>query len=542
MSPIDAAPWGGAGGRLLTLPNIAIGLVAGTVLYCVGLAVYRLWFHPLAKYPGPLDMAISDFSYNYQGNVTGTLLRRVEKLHRKHGKIVRIGPNRLAIDGSVALPDVFAHRPGGNATEFHKVPGFFFEGDHESLIGAPNREEHRRQRRHLAHAFSDAALAAQESILQHYLDLFVRRLAESAEGGSKPVAMMDWLNYITFDIIGDLALGESFGSLSGDGAYFPWVHNMFKSIRGNGMRRFWASLGPLAILGRFDPDGSQKANVDNFAYGSGKARARIALGADAPNKTQARTTGASQLTGPRSDFFAYMMKNMDSEKGGGMTIAEMQLNAVVLIGAGSETTGTTLAVLIFMLSQPRYRALRDAVAAEVRGHFSAEADVTLLASKQLPLLHACIEEALRFHPPAADIPPRVSPGAVVGGQFIPKGTVVHTSAFATGRNPEIYVDPDQFLPQRFLPADHPMYDERVAVGASRAFFKPFSFGPRDCIGKNLAYAEMHLVAARVLLRFDIELAEGTGTDWLDNQTNFLVWDKPQLWINMTERKDLVLKQ
>ncbi|KAL8301068.1 hypothetical protein RB593_000055 [Gaeumannomyces tritici] len=540
MSPIDAAPWGGAGGKLLTLPNIAIGVALGLVLYCVGLAVYRIWFHPLSKYPGPVDMAISDFSYNFQASITGSMVRRVERLHRKHGKVVRIGPDRLSFDGSVAFPEVFAHRPGGDASEFHKTPGFFFPDDHRSIIGAPNRDEHRRHRRHLAHAFSDSALSAQEPILQHYVDLFIQRLSESAMGGSKPVAMMDWLNYITFDIIGDLSLGESFGSLS-SGEYHVWVNNMFKGIRGSCLARFFVSLGPLAFLALLDPDGSLKAWKYNFIYGRGKAKARIALGADAPHKTEARTTGASQLTGPRSDFFAYMMRNMDSEKGG-LTSEEMELNAVLLISAGSETTGTALAVLLFTLSQPRYRTLRDAVVAEVRGCFPAEADVTLRAVKHLPLLHACIEEALRFHPPAADLPPRVSPGAIVDGQFLPKGTFVHCYNYSTLRNPENFVDPDEFLPQRFLPADHPMYDARVAVGASRAVFKPFSHGPRDCIGKNLAFAEMHLVAARVLLRFDIELGEGTGTDWLDRQPNFLVWEKPQLWLKMTERKDLKLNE
>ncbi|KAL8401041.1 hypothetical protein RB594_001170 [Gaeumannomyces avenae] len=537
MSPIDAAPWGG---KLLTLPNIAIGVALGLVLYCVGLTVYRIWFHPLSKYPGPVDMAISDFSYNFQASVTGSLLRRVERLHRKHGKVVRIGPDRLSFDGSVAFPEVFAHRPGGDASEFHKPPGFFFPNDRNSIIGAPNRDEHRRQRRHLAHAFSDSALSAQEPILQHYVDLFIQRLSESAEGGSKPVAMMDWLNYITFDIIGDLALGESFGSLS-RGQYHIWVDNMFKSLRGSSVARFFASLGPLAVLALLDPGGSLKAQKSNFIYGREKAKARIALGADAPQKTEARTTGASQLTGTRSDFFAYMMKNMDSEKGG-MTSEEMELNAVLLISAGSETTGTALAVLFFTLSHPRYRTLRDAVSAEVRGSFSVEADVTVRAAKNLPLLHACIEEALRFHPPVGDMPPRVSPGAVVNGQFVPKGTIVHCNNYCTFRSPEHFVDPDEFLPQRFLPVDHPMYDARVAVGASRAVFKPFSHGPRDCIGKNLAFAEMHLIAARVLLRFDIELDEGTGTDWLDIQANFLIWEKSQLWLKMTERKDLKLNE
>lgn len=79
-------------------------------------------------------------------------------------------------------------------------------------------------------------------------------------------------------------------------------------------------------------------------------------------------------------------------------------------------------------------------------------------------------------------------------------------------------------------------------GDAKTAFKPFSHGPRDCIGKNLAYAEMRLVASRVLLRFDIDEAEGTGDEWLASQRFLAGWEKPQLWLRLHERKDLALKE
>lgn len=341
-------------------------------------------------------------------------------MHRKHGKVVRIGPDRISVDGAIAFPEVFAHKPGGDATEFTKVRGFAFPGDHDTILGAPAREAHRRHRRQLAHTFSESALAAQEPLLHYYVDLFIRRLAENASG-SRPIAMMTWLNYLTFDVIGDLALGESFGSLSRSD-YHPWVSNIFRSIRGSTLVRFWNSMGPLKVLALLDIGGSLKANMDNFTYACEKARARMALGPNPVISTEARAAGAAQMSGPRHDFFTYMMKKQDSETDG-LTNRQLELNALVLIAAGSETTGTALAVLFYMLSRRANRAIRDAVAAEVRAAFSREADVTLLGvgPKALPLLHACLEESLRFHTPAAEIPPRVSPGAVIDGQYIPKG-------------------------------------------------------------------------------------------------------------------------
>ncbi|KLU88227.1 hypothetical protein MAPG_07214 [Magnaporthiopsis poae ATCC 64411] len=530
---------GGARG-LLTLPNMAIGLAAAVLVYSVGVCVYRIWFHPLSKYPGPLLLASSDLFYNFESYVTGSMARRAERLHRKYGKIVRIGPNRLAVDGAVAFPEIYAHKAGGDGTEFHKQIGFSFDGDAGCIIGAPNREEHRRHRRQLAHAFSEGALAAQESLLQHYVDLFIRRLAENAKD-SKPVALMDWLNYLAFDIIGDLSLGESFGSLSSSN-YHPWVRNMFQNFRGGALVRFWKSMGPLKALALLDTGGSIKTNKDNFNYAIEKARARMALGPNPVMNTKARTASADQMSGPRRDFFSYMMKKQGTETDG-LTDRQLELNAFILITAGSETTSTALSVLFYLLSRRSNRTIRDAVAAEVRAAFSREADINLsvVGPNALPLLHACIEETLRFHPPAAEIPPRVSPGAVVDGKYIPKGTIVRVYASASFRNPDSFVDPLTFRPERFLPADHPMYNERYALGNARAYFKPFSHGPRDCIGKNLAYAEMRLVASRILLRFDIDEAEGTGDDWLDNQRTFTAWEKPQLWVTLHERKGLEIK-
>lgn len=87
-----------------------------------------------------------------------------------------------------------------------------------------------------------------------------------------------------------------------------------------------------------------------------------------------------------------------------------------------------------------------------------------------------------------------------------------------------------------------MYDPRFKAHDNLAVFKPFSAGPRDCVGKNLAYAEMRLVAARVLLRFDIELHESTSDSWLDDQHIFIVWDKAPLMLKLKERTDLEVKR
>lgn len=73
-------------------------------------------------------------------------------------------------------------------------------------------DNHSRQRRALAHAFSLKALSEQESIIQGFVDKLIQNLRRMA-AEKKTFNMVDWLNFTTFDIIGDLAFGEPFGCL-----------------------------------------------------------------------------------------------------------------------------------------------------------------------------------------------------------------------------------------------------------------------------------------------------------------------------------------
>lgn len=58
-------------------------------------------------------------------------------------------------------------------------------------------------------------------------------------------------------------------------------------------------------------------------------------------------------------------------------------------------------------------------------------------------------------------------------------------------------------------------------------------GPRNCIGKNLAYNEMRSVMARMLWHFDMELLpESDG--WV-NQNVFMMWEKPPLKVKLSHR-------
>lgn len=105
-----------------------------------------------------------------------------------------------------------------------------YAGSMGNSIVASERADHARLRRVLSHGFSAQAMLKQEPIIQKYVDLFVKRLYDVGEQGSRPVNIMRWYNYCTFDIVGDLAFGEPFDCLT-KSDYHPWVALIFDSIK-----------------------------------------------------------------------------------------------------------------------------------------------------------------------------------------------------------------------------------------------------------------------------------------------------------------------
>ncbi|KAL2281697.1 hypothetical protein FJTKL_11381 [Diaporthe vaccinii] len=326
-------------------------------------------------------------------------------------------------------------------------------------------------------------------------------------------------NFLTFDIIGDLVFGESFGCIK-KGGYHPWVAAIFETVVAGGLYRFsqqYPWLRPLMkSLGSSAK--SIKLEAEGRKFASEKALAR---------KSQGESPGG------RRDFMTYMLrKNRDGQPG--FLDSDLIINTPLIIMAGSETTATALSGLTWHLGQAKFRHHHHRLVNEIRSAFASEAEIDMKSTARLPYLMATIDEILRMYPPAAQTPPRVSPGAELEGEHIPKGTVITVFQWATYRNADNFHDPDNFRPERWLPANHELYDP-VFVNDNKQCYHPFSFGVRDCVGKNLALSELRVVISRLLYRFDVELAPGQE-DWLDDGRVLVVWVKDSLRVKLTERK------
>ncbi|RDA84369.1 hypothetical protein CP532_2590 [Ophiocordyceps camponoti-leonardi (nom. inval.)] len=479
--------------------------------YRLALCVHRIFFHPLSRFKGPWYLSASYIPHLIQNCVTGTWVDVIPKLHRKYGPIVRIGPNHLSIDGSLAWTQVFLYRDG---REYLKQPGFHGPQGQHSIIGAPSTRKHRSHRRQLARGFNEQAIIDQESVVSGYVDKLVRQISHDSERG-EAVNVVDWFKFLTFDVIGDLTQCESFQCLDKK-RFHDLALMIFTAIRGNGIRRILLAYttweAPPWVLKRV-PIVKWFLQVEAWIFQ--RARARISLGVRGKDG--------------RSDFFSQMLSPRDGEEV--MTEQEMLANALLLIVAGGDTAATALSGLFFYLAQNR--KAYDTLAEEVRGRFKEKAEIGFRSCATLPFLNACVQETMRLYPPSPEIPTRVSPGDVIDGREVPAGTLINVYASATGRNPSHFSEPDLFRPERWLPPTHALYDPTFRDD-DLSVSKPFSYGPRDCLGQSLALHEIRLTAARLLFHFDFEMVPGQE-GWKSGQRMFVVWEKPPLFIRFRRR-------
>ena len=149
------------------------------------------------------------------------------KLHERYGEVVRIHPDEVSFIGSSAWKDIYnSHPPFPKPTFGTAVP----PNGVRPMMTTNNTEDHDRQRSILSHAFSTSALKDQEVVVSYYADLMVERLKERVANGEDTVDILRWCQYATFDIIGDLCFGESFGCLE-TGSNHPWITKTYRNVK-----------------------------------------------------------------------------------------------------------------------------------------------------------------------------------------------------------------------------------------------------------------------------------------------------------------------
>lgn len=310
------------------LATVLTGLLS---LHIFVVSVYRRYFHPLTKYPGPFWNSISGIPAAVS-LYRGRLPFDIKLQHEKYGPVFRLGPNELVFSSAQATQDIYGFRQGHiNMKKSPLHTGPVRVGNTTTLQYVSSDADHGRQRRALSHSFSQQALMDQEPIIQEYMGKVVTAFRALAKD-NKTFNICDWFNYFTFDTMGDLAFGESFGCLD-KGAYQEWVEMLFQSVKDGALTqatRRIAGTGTLAqsLLMKLIPNIGE-AGQYHVAHTREKVLKRLAA-----KETDHR------------DFIWYILRQKEKFD---LKTDEIIANSGLFIVAGSETTASTLAGLIAKL-------------------------------------------------------------------------------------------------------------------------------------------------------------------------------------------------
>lgn len=192
----------------------------------------------------------------------------------------------------------------------------------------------------------------------------------------------------------------------------------------------------------------------------------------------------------RVDILSMLMAATD-ETGQPMSDRELRDELMTLMFAGHETTATAMSWALYWthhLPSVREKLLHELANAD------SDDPMNLL---RLPYLTAVCNETLRIHPVAMLTFPRVvqEPTELLGHKLTP-GTGVCGCMYLVHQRPDLYPEPKQFKPERFLERQYSPYE-----------FIPFGGGTRRCIGEAFAQFEMKLVLSTILQNYTLSLAD-----------------------------------
>ncbi|MCC5639946.1 cytochrome P450 [Nostoc sp. CHAB 5844] len=193
----------------------------------------------------------------------------------------------------------------------------------------------------------------------------------------------------------------------------------------------------------------------------------------------------------RIDILSLLMSSQD-EAGNSMSDQELRDELLSLLLAGYETTATAMAWGLYLIHHKP--EVREKLLQELDSLGESSDPMSVF---RLPYLTAVCNETLRVRPVAMLTFPRIvqEPVELLGYHLEP-GTSVVGCMYLTHQREDLYPEPKQFKPERFLKRQFSPYE-----------FIPFGAGARRCLGEALAVFEMKLVLATILSKYQLALAD-----------------------------------
>jgi tryprostatin B 6-hydroxylase len=366
------------------------------------LAVYRLWLHPLGRFPGPRAARLSSlYMVGRSGHSCHTLL----DLHAKYGPYVRTGSSDLSVIDPHAVEAVY-----GVGSCCTKAAWYDWSHGHHSLNTHRDSSVHHVHRRAWSPAFSDKMVRGYELRARVYRQMLVERLRAS---GATPVDVHHWFSLYSFDVMGDLAFGRSFGCLETGAEH--WVVTLLKSST-----VFFGIGFPIWVfLAIRNTPGLMSDFWKLLDWCAKRFRQRLENEQPEVPDISASLIGSLRGRAPTPD-----------------DIHRFNGDARVVLIAGSDTSASALTAIFYLLAHHPDEV--EKLRRELEPYRDADHSTDEFLHSEiarLPHLNGVINEALRLFPAVPGTLPRKTPrgGIVVQGVRIPGDITVFCPQWVMAR-------------------------------------------------------------------------------------------------------------
>lgn len=468
------------------IPNLSIETWVLLATSLMLFYIYGTYSHGLFKklgIPGPKPLPLFGTIFNYGDG----MWKFDDDCYKKYGKIWGFyeGPQPLL---AIMDPEIIKMVLVKECySVFTNRRCFGPMGFMKKAITMSEDEEWKRLRTILSPTFTSGKLKEMFPLMREYGDTLLKNLRrEEAKG--EPINMKDIFGAYSMDVITGTSFGVNVDSLNNP--QDPFVQKAKKILKFQIFDPFLLSI----VLFPFLTPIYEMLNFSIFPRQSMNFFKKFV-------KTMKKNRLDSNQKN-RVDFLQLMMNTQNSkgqESQKALSDLEMAAQAIIFIFGGYDATSTSISFIMYELAtRPN---VQKKLQNEIDRALPNKAPVTYDALMEMEYLDMVVNESLRLYPIATRLD-RVSKKDVeINGVFIPKGTVVTIPIYPLHRNPEYWLKPEEFNPERFSKENKGSIDPYV--------YLPFGNGPRNCIGMRFALISMKLAVIGVLQNFNIQPCEKT---------------------------------
>ena len=478
LTPIILYLRGHTVGDALYLSVILEFCYAASLLSSIG--IYRTCLHPIRHYPGPFWARVSVFWKVKQFQQSKSrAFSVIDDAHRKYGNVVRLAPRQLSINEPAAYATIYGFNSPCRRLKHLELL-------RPNLQSLSDPAEHGARRKVWDHGLSAKAC---QSYIPRINEITGQLCKQLTNFDSRPTVINAWCHRYTFDVMGDIGFGRSYGQLE-TGTTHPAITKVEDFLKAGviALQIIWVVNFLAMIPGLKDP----MQDLGDWADQLLDERAR---------------RNANEKTDSNKDLMSYVEESRKVvETRWPMTEKDLREDAVTLQIAGSDTSYSVLVNMCHYLAN--YPELQAKVRAEVLETFPKDGEAAPLWSKlaspqACPYLHATIEEVMRRHTPVPMGTLRETPNYPmdIAGHTVPPKTVVSCPIWTMHYDERSFPRGNEFIPQRWLDKSHPEAQPDLLL--DKRGFVPFSAGPMNCAGKYFAYMEVKLCFAHILRQFDV---------------------------------------